>query len=132
QPIHVDDLADLAVRHGKETENTVIDAIGPETFTYRDLMKTVAEIIGKRRPIVSVPPGIGYLTGLIIGKLLNDVLITKEEIEGLMTNLLYVDSPPTGNTKLTEWAEKHSETLGRRYSNELARRLDRETEYSTS
>ncbi len=123
QPIYVDDLAGLAIRHGKESINTVIDAIGPETFTYRDLVKTVGEIIGKSRPIVSVPPGIGYLAGLVIGKIVNDVMITKEEIEGLMANLLYVDSSPTGSMKLTDWAKKHSETLGFKYTSELARRL---------
>ncbi|MFC1864064.1 SDR family oxidoreductase [Thermodesulfobacteriota bacterium] len=129
QPIYVEDLADLAIMHGSERKNTVIDAIGPETFTYRDLVKTVSAIIGKHRPIISVPPGIGYLAGLIIGKLVNDVMITKEEIEGLMANLLYVESPPTGSTKLTEWAKKHSETLGLKYTSELARRVDRASEY---
>ncbi|MCI5144910.1 MAG: NAD-dependent epimerase/dehydratase family protein [Candidatus Electrothrix sp. AR3] len=132
QPIYVDDLAALAVEQGKERENSIIDAIGPETFTYRELIKTIGDIIGKHQPVVSVSPKVGYVIGLILGKFLNDVLITKEEIEGLMDNLLYVDSPPAGNTKLTEWAKKHSETLGLKYSNELARRLDRETEYSTS
>jgi NADH dehydrogenase len=132
QPIYVDDLAGLAIRHGKESINAVIDAIGPETFTYRELVKTVGEIIGKRRPIVSVPPGIGYLAGLVIGKIVNDVMITKEEIEGLMANLLYVDSPPTGSLKLTDWAKKHSETLGFKYTSELARRVDRESEYKSN
>ena len=132
QPIYVDDLAGLAIRHGRESINTVIDAIGPETFTYRDLVKTVGEIIGKRRPIVSVPPGIGYLAGLVIGKIVNDVMITKEEIEGLMANLLYVDSPPTGSMKLTDWAKKHSETLGFKYTSELARRVDRKSEYKSN
>lgn len=132
QPIYVDDLAGLAIRQGKESINTVIDAIGPETFTYRDLVKIVGEIIGKRRPIVSVPPGIGYLAGLVIGKIVNDVMITKEEIEGLMANLLYVDSPPTGSMKLTDWARKHSDTLGFKYTSELARRVDRESEYKSN
>ena len=132
QPIYVEDLAELAIRHGKKNNNTVIDAIGPETFTYRDLVKTVGEIIGKRRPIVSVPPWIGYLSGLVIGKIANDVMITREEIEGLMANLLYVDSPPTGSTKLTDWAKKHSETLGLKYTSELARRVDRKSEYRSN
>lgn len=132
QPIYVDDLAELAVQSGKERINTVIDAIGPETFTYRDLVKTVGEIIGKRRPIVSVPPGIGYLAGLVIGKIVNDVMITKEEIEGLMANLLYVESPPTGSTKLMDWSKKHSDTLGLKYTSELARRVDRESTYKSN
>ncbi len=132
QPIYVEDLADLAIQHGRGRKNLVIDAIGPETFTYRNLVETVGEIIGKHRPIVSVPPGIGYLAGWMIGKIVNDVMITKEEIKGLMANLLYVESPPTGSTKLTEWAKKHSETLGLKYTSELARRIDRESEYKSN
>ncbi len=132
QPIYVGDLADLAIQYGSEKENSIINAIGPETFSYRDLVKTIGEIIGRRRPIVSVPPGIGYLAGLVIGKLVNDVMITKEEIEGLMANLLYVESPPTGSTRLTEWVKKHSETLGSKYTSELARRVDRESEYKSN
>jgi len=58
-----------------------------------------------------------------------DVLITREEIEGLMNNLLYVDAPPAGETSLTDWAKRHAVSLGRQYSNELARRRDRRTEY---
>jgi uncharacterized protein YbjT (DUF2867 family) len=132
QPIYVEDLANLAIDYGKKEDNSIIDAIGPETFSYRDLVKTVSDIIGKRRPIVSVPPGIGYLAGWIIGKLVNDVMITREEIEGLMANLLYVESPPTGSTKLTEWAKRHSTTLGLKYTSELARRVDRESEYKSN
>jgi len=48
--------------------------------------------------------------------------LTPEEIQGLMAELLYTDSPPAGTTKLTDWARDHAETLGRRYASELARR----------
>ena len=56
QPIYVDDLAKLAVEQGAASGSRTLDAIGPETFTYRELVRTVGEIIGKRRPIISVAP----------------------------------------------------------------------------
>jgi len=43
QPIYVDDLASLAVETGKKRENIVINAIGPETFTYRELVARMAD-----------------------------------------------------------------------------------------
>lgn len=132
QPIYVDDLARLAVEQGKKTANCTIDAIGPETFTYRELVATIGEIIGKKRPVVSVRPSIGYMVGWFISKLVKDVMITPEEIKGLMTNLLYVDSPAAGTTKLTEWAAKHSSTLGLKYTSELARRRDRHLGYKSN
>jgi len=122
QPIYVDDLAQIAVTQGALRANIIVNAIGPETFTYRGLVETLGAIIGARRPIIGVPPLLGYAAGWVLGKLVGDVLITKPEIEGLMADLLYVDAPPTGATRLTDWARGHAPTLGARYANELARR----------
>jgi uncharacterized protein YbjT (DUF2867 family) len=129
QPIYVDDLAELAATQAAATENRVIDAIGPETFTYRELVETIGGIIGKKRLILRVSPRIGYFTSILIGKIVGDVLLTREEIEGLMRDLLCTDSPPAGHTKLTEWAREHADDLGRRYASELARRRDRAAAY---
>lgn len=129
QPIHVDDLAKLAVEQGASRENVVIDAIGPETFTYRELVAMIAKTIGKRRLIVPVPPSIGYLVSLCLGPIVGDVIVTREEIRGLMDDLLHTDSPPAGQRKLSDWARQHSEQLGRRYASELARRVDRTAQY---
>ncbi|MBI4027114.1 MAG: NAD(P)H-binding protein [Verrucomicrobia bacterium] len=131
QPIHVGDLADLAVEQGARNENAIIQAIGPETFTYRGLVEEIGGIIGKRRPVISVSPTVGYIAGTILGWLVNDVLITREEIKGLMADLLYVDAPPAGKTRLTDWARTHADALGKEYASELARRRNRETAYKS-
>jgi NADH dehydrogenase len=132
QPIYVDDFAALAVEQGTKRENVTVDAIGPETFTYRELVKVIGETIGKKRPIISVPPSVGYLAGRIIGKYVGDVMITREEIKGLMDDLLFVDSAPVGTTTLTGWIQEHADSLGRRYSSELARRQDRSEDYRSN
>ncbi len=132
QPIYVDDLAELAVDQGENKEDIVINAIGPETFTYKGLVETIGDIIGKKRPIISIPPAVGYIACILIGKLVNDVIITREEIDGLMADLLYVDSPPAGKIKLTDWVGEHADSLGRRYTSELARRKDRQSEYKSN
>ncbi len=122
QPIYVDDLARLAVEQGRERANTVIDAIGPETFTYRVLVREIGTVIGKPRPIISLPPWMGYAAGWLLGKVTGDVMITRQEIKGLMQNLLYTISPPAGTTRLTDWARANAQTLGQSYASELARR----------
>lgn len=129
QPIFVDDLAKLAVEQGRSKTNAVIDAIGPETFTYRELVRTLGGILGKPRPIIPLPPWLGYAMGCALGKAMGDVVITRDEIEGLMLELLYVASPPAGTTRLTTWAVEHAETLGLRYASELARRRERDKAY---
>jgi NADH dehydrogenase len=129
QPIYVDDLAKLAVEQGSQMENVVIDAIGPETFTYRELVEKIGRTIGKPRPLISVSPTAGYVVGWVLGKWVGDVMITREEIEGLMGDLLFVDSPPAGEVKLTDWVKEHEQDLGKRYASELARRLNRNEAY---
>jgi len=132
QPIYVDDLAKLAVEQGEKRENTVIDAIGPETFTYKGLVQEIGKAIGKKRLIISVPPTVGYIVGGIIGKIVHDTFVTRNEIEGLMAGLLCVDSQPTGKTRFTNWARKHAESRGKHYASELARRTDRLREYTAT
>lgn len=130
QPIYIHDFADLAVEQGERRENGIIDAIGPETFTYRSIVEQISEIIGKKRPIVSVPPAFGYAAGIIIGKMVNDIVITRDEIDSIMTDLLYVNSPPAGQTRFTDWAKEHAASLGKHYASHLARTRDRLSEYS--
>ena len=129
QPIYVEDLAELAVKLGGSHHNVIVDAIGPETYTYRELVTTISRLIGVKRPIISVHPLIGYWAGRLISTFVKDVVITREEIEGLMAGLLYVDSPPAGSTKLSEWIRANASTLGQRYTSELARRIDRLSAY---
>ncbi len=132
QPIYVDDLARIAVEQGEKAENIIINAIGPETFTYKGLVEAIGERIGIKRPILTINPTLGYIMGMIIGKLVGDIMITREEIEGLMEDLLYVNATPTGTTRLTDWIKEHSNTLGKKYTSELARRIDRKSAYKSN
>ncbi len=129
QPISVDDLAALAVEQGAGRENVVLDAIGPETFTYRELVSEIGKAIGKRRPVISVPPAGSWLVGRLVGFLEDDVTLTYDEIRGLMAGLLSTGSPPTGKTKLTEWLRENGRELGLRYSSELKRRTNTAAAY---
>jgi uncharacterized protein YbjT (DUF2867 family) len=132
QPIYVEDLAQAASLKADGRTDEVIEAIGPETFTYRELATEIREAIGVRRPILSVPPMLGYWGGRLIGLLVRDVVLTREEIRGLMEGRLAVDAPPLGHTKLSEWIAQHKETLGRHYTSEMARRVDRRSVYRSN
>ncbi len=81
---------------------------------------------------MSVPPWFGYAVGRALGALVGDVVVTRDEIEGLMAGLLYVDAPPAGQTALTGWVKEHAGTLGRRYTSELARRKDQVSAYRSN
>jgi len=132
QPIYVDDLAAAAVEKAAGNGNEIVNAIGPETFMYRTLVETVMRSLGLKRWVVGLPPGPGYWACRGLGLVVGDVIITREEIRGLMEGRLYVDAPPLGGTKLTDWIERHRDTLGRHYTSEMARRIDRLSGYRSN
>lgn len=122
QPIYVDDLAELAVKQGLDQKDIIIDAIGPETFVFGELIHTIARHIKVRRLIIPVPAYAGYLFTSLLGRLLGDIMMTREEISALMQGLLYSNSSPAGTTRLTDWVLDHADTLGTKYASEQARR----------
>jgi NADH dehydrogenase len=133
QPIYVDDLAAAAVeRATRDGGDEVVNAIGPETFTYRELVGTIGRVLGLKRAIIGVPPGLSYWGARLLGLVVHDVIVTRQEIRGLMEERLYVDAPALGTTRLSEWIERHKESLGRRYTSELARRMNRTSKYRSN
>jgi uncharacterized protein YbjT (DUF2867 family) len=132
QPIYVDDLADAAAAQATQTDNQIIDAIGPETYTYRGLVEMIAEKIGVKPRLVAMPPWLGLQVTGILGWFVDDVVITGDEIQGLMENRLVVDSPPLGKTKLSEWVAQYHGRLGLRYTSEMARRINRVSGYQSN
>jgi len=125
QPIHVEDLAALASQHLRGENDVLVDAIGPETFTYRELVETIAKAIGAHKRPFSIAPWQGLAAAKAVERMTGDVLITREEIGGLMAGLLATSSLPAGTTRLSDWARANGATLGRHYHSELARRGDR-------
>src|SRR5512139_3831193 len=56
QPVHVDDVAALAVEAVYNRDNYIIDAVGPDIFTFKEMVQLIGEKIGARRPLISFPP----------------------------------------------------------------------------
>ena len=124
QPIHVADQAKLAVAWGERVgENGIVDAIGAESYSYQELVKMLMDAMQIRSPMLHMPVWAGLMIGKVFGWFMRDVVITRDEIGGLMDDLLYVQSEPTGEIRLSEWAKKHQNELGRGYRSELARRV---------
>jgi uncharacterized protein YbjT (DUF2867 family) len=124
QPIYVDDLAMVAVDQIRGATNETIDAIGPETYSYRGMVEVIAREIGSRALIMSMPPMLAYQAVRVLGWTVGDVINTRDEVRGLMQEKLYVQSPPLGTTKLSDWVRESRQDIGRRYASELQRRLD--------
>ena len=121
QPVFVEDLAEIAVRQSTSMAGTTVDAIGPETFTFQEFVALIAKKIGKNTKFIKVPPSLGIFCGQIIGMFLRDVLLTQNELKGLMDEMLTSAQEPNGKTKFSDWLEKNKSTVGNSYSSEIAR-----------
>ena len=119
QPIFVEDLAKLALRAGKAERNEVIDAVGPDVFSFNELLDCIGRAVGSRSVRLHLPAGLALALSRGIGALLGDVVLTRDELEGLSAGLLVSSAPPTGWTHLGDWLEANHETVGRRYASEL-------------
>jgi len=121
QPVHVEDVASIAVTAGLADGNLAMDAAGPDILSYAELVDSVAIAIHHTRPIVFTPPSFTLLAGRALGRYVKDVILTPQELEGLMEELLVSDEPPRGRMRLDDWLLRSSDTLGMSYASELAR-----------
>jgi NADH dehydrogenase len=121
QPVFVEDYADRIVEAGLLDHNVVTDVAGPEIFAFEDLVRTLREAIGRRTPLVHLPPGIAVAATRAISVALGDMVLTGAELRGLMAELLVSKQPSTCPTRLSDWAPKAGDSLGRRYASELDR-----------
>ena len=121
QPISVEDLASLAVEAAKGDDRAVMDAVGPERYSYESLVRLVADALGRRPWLLHVPGEAALGLSRVLGLLLRDTMLTRDEVKGLMAGLLVSDEPPRGTASLRAWVAEHAGALGRRYASEVAR-----------
>jgi NADH dehydrogenase len=121
QPVYVDDLAQVATRSVYETENLCQDVVGPDVFTFDELVRLIGESIGHTRPILHVPPSLALAASRLLSLFVGDVMLTADEVKGLTTGLLVSSEAPLGETRLADWLEANREHVGAMYASEIAR-----------
>ncbi|MEE8443432.1 MAG: NAD(P)H-binding protein [Dehalococcoidia bacterium] len=121
QPVFVEDVAELAVGAAHRNESVTMDAVGPETYTFNELVRLIAGRIHSRARIIHLKPGVALFLARLVSRVVNDVVLTRDEVEGLMSNLLVSDGPPTGQTRLSDWLGENANSVGTRYASELKR-----------
>ncbi len=121
RPMHIDDLAALAVAAGAERTDTVVDAVGPDRPTFLELVGLIREAVGSRSLIVRVPGFAVPALASMLGLLLRDVLLTSDEFRAMADGMADTDGPATGTTSVSQWIRDHADTLGRSYANEIER-----------
>ena len=102
RPVFVDDMAGMVVSAGQRGDNVVMDAVGPETFTHKETVRLIGDKVGKKARVVHVAPGLALFSSRLMGYLVRDVVLTRDEIDGCMADLLVTEGPPTGQTRLSD------------------------------
>lgn len=121
QPVYVEDLADLAVDAVYRKDNYVVDAVGPDSYTFKQLVQLVGEKVGAKRPLISIPPRLALLAAQFLSLFVGDVILTPEEVDGLMANLLVSKRPALARTAFRDWLEENKATVGTQYASEIQR-----------
>lgn len=122
QPVHVKDVARVAIEQGQERKNVTLDVTGPETFRYKEYIGLMSKSLGLRRLILPMPSTVGWMFGKLLGIFLQDLIITRAEIKGLRQGLMASDQEPLGEYKFSEWISEHGKEFGKRYQNDLKER----------
>ena len=125
QPIYIEDMADLVVEAGQLSNTVVFDAVGPDIFTFEQLVRLIAEKLHRRVGLIHVHQGLAFYLAKLLEPFVGDVLITRDEIAGLMADLLISRQSPTGHTHLGDWLEENAQRVGTKYASELQRHYRR-------
>jgi NADH dehydrogenase len=121
QPVAVEDVAEIATWAAEQSDNVTVDAAGPDTVTYGEFVEGIAIAVRRRPRFVYMSPRLTMLAGNIVAWRLRDVMLTKEELQGLMEDLLVSHEKPRGARRMDNWLLSSADTLGRTYASELDR-----------
>jgi NADH dehydrogenase len=121
QPVFVEDMAELAAAAGAEPQNSIHDVVGPEIYSFVELVRRIQAAVDGRARLIHLPPKLALLASRQISRLIGDVVLTGDELDGLMANLLVSSAPPLGKSLFSHWVVENKELLGKCYASELGR-----------
>lgn len=85
------------------------------------LVALIRTAVNTRPPIITLPPRLMTAAARAVGLLVRDVVLTADEIAGLMAGLLVSHDPPLGRIAFSQWLDEHKASIGQSYANELHR-----------
>jgi uncharacterized protein YbjT (DUF2867 family) len=121
QPVAGEDVAEIATWAASQTDNVTVDAAGPEIVTYVELVESISIAVKRRPHFFYAPVRLTLFAADVIGRVTRDVLVNRQELLGLMEDLLVSNEKPRGTRRLDNWLLTSSDNLGKTYASELAR-----------
>ena len=77
--------------------------------------------MNKKVKFLHIPPTLGIVLGKIVGAFVGDVVLTKDELRGLVVDKLCSSQKPNGQTLFSDWIRENKDTVSERYTSGLAR-----------
>ncbi|MDQ3575629.1 MAG: epimerase, partial [Actinomycetota bacterium] len=121
RPVYVGDVARLCVEAARGDGDLVVDAVGPETFDFVEFVGAIRHAVGSQSRLVPVPAPAVPLLARLVGLAVRDVVLTRDELIGLMTGLVAPEGPTTGRVRFTDWLASHARTVGLEWASEMDR-----------
>jgi nucleoside-diphosphate-sugar epimerase len=123
--IHIDDLAALCLDLARREGDVIVDAVGPQSLTFRELLECIRAAVGSRSIVLPVPEHLFPWLTAALGVLVRDRLLTPDEYWAMANGLADSTAPTTGTIAITDWIAANGDQLGRHYANEIVRHFDR-------
>jgi NADH dehydrogenase len=123
EPVTLEDTGEIVADAALADGDMTVDAAGPEVYTFADFASTVAGAMGVRRPVLRVPPWFAVAVLRLVGFAVGEVILSREELEELRTELLLSHEPPRGQQSVRAWLNQHGNEIGRSYVSEFERHV---------
>jgi NADH dehydrogenase len=123
QPVTLEDTGEIVADAALASGDATIDAAGPDIVTFEELVRAIAAAIGREPRIIHLPPALSLLFLRAAGQLVGEVILSREELAGLMSELLVSHEPPRGTHSVLDWLAAHGADAGRTYSSEFKRHV---------
>ncbi|MFI5254915.1 MAG: NAD(P)H-binding protein [Candidatus Limnocylindrales bacterium] len=121
QPVHVDDVSSICLEAADGPAGLTVDAAGPETMPYQEMVQLVRRAVRSHALIVPMPIWAVVVAARVIGAIVRDVVLTRDELRQLTEGQLTSPAPALGRIPFSRWVADSAPDLGRRWASELAR-----------
>src|SRR5260370_5850649 len=121
RPIPVEDVAglcaDLGARTGPGNDGAaVVDAVGPQSLTFRQLVEEIRDAVGSHSVILPVPGALIPALAAVLNVALRDTLLTASEYTSMAAGPADSAAPATGHGRFTDWGHELGGQLARSYA----------------
>jgi uncharacterized protein YbjT (DUF2867 family) len=121
QPVAAEDVAALCVQAAETAEILVIDAAGPDVFSFEELVRLIRGAVGSRAALAHGSPRVALALSGLVGLAARETLVTRDELDGLRASLLVSAEPARGTSRFEDWLAASAPSLGLRLASDVRR-----------